>query len=82
MEGYVRKDLGKTIIKGDIPCSCIAIEENNVSILIEEGLECLPACETVCPHGNYFIVVEANEKGPFVESDENILKSRIWINKH
>ena len=80
MENYVIKNLGKTIIKGEIPCSCITVEENNVSILIEQGLEYLPECETVCPHGNYFIVAEAAKTGPFVEVPENILKSRIWIN--
>ena len=82
MEDQIVVNLGKTIIHGDIPCSCITVEQDNVKILIQEGLDYLASCETVCPHGNYFVVVKAGEKAPFVEPSENKLKARIWINVH
>lgn len=77
---YVVENLGQTIIHGKIPCSCIDIsDKDNITVLVQQGLDGLASCETVCPHDNNFVIVKSETGAPFVEPIEDTRKSRIWI---
>lgn len=63
-----------------LPCDCVQVNGKKISVLVEKGLEFLPGCETVCPHGNFFCVCHPGERGITTHDPNWDIQMRIWIN--